>query len=75
MSSDEGNGGGRVSSGVPVHSHSGYVSSRLCLEARAHQDTKIDSMGKSIRMAIYLASTVLGGAIMIFQWYIAVNIR
>ncbi len=74
MDSDEGNGGGRVSGGVPVHSHSGYVSSRLCLEARAHQDTKIDSMGKSIRMAIYLASTVLGGAIMIFQWYIAVTL-
>ncbi len=61
--------------GVPAHTHSEYVSQKLCMESRAHTDTKIENMGSSIRWSIYLASAVLGVATMLFQWYLAVTVR
>ena len=45
----------------------------LCNEQRAHMETKIDNMKTSIQWSVYLASTVLGVVLMVFQWYLAVN--
>lgn len=59
----------------PGHTHPELVPTRLCRESRAHMETKLDNVMKSIRWSVYLASAVLGGAIMLFQWYLAVNVR
>ena len=43
----------------PGHSHSEYVPLPLCVESRAHMETKIDNMETSIKAAIAAAfSTV-----------------
>lgn len=59
----------------PGHTHPELMPMALCGESRAHMETKLNNMAKSIRWSIYLASAVLGIAISLFQWYLAVNVR
>ncbi len=61
-----------ITGGNPGHIHPGMVSSKLCLEARAHMGTKIDNMEKSIRWSVYLATAGMGVLIMLFEWYLKV---
>ncbi len=49
-----------------------YVTGALCNSYRAHIETKIGDMEKSIRWSIYLASAGMGMVIMFFQYYLAV---
>jgi len=50
----------------------GYVPIPLCSEYRAHIETKIDNMEKSIRWSVYLASAVMGLVLILVQYYLAV---
>jgi len=59
--------------GNPDHVHTGYVPLNLCRESRAHMETKIDNMERSIRWSVYLASAVTGLVLILVQWYLAVN--
>ena len=59
--------------GNPGHTHPEMVSTKLCTESRSHMETKLNNMQRSIRWSVYLASAVLGAAIMLFQWYLTVN--
>ncbi len=47
----------------PGHNPSGYVPLPLCAESRAHMETKIDNMEKSIKSTIK-ASMAIGGFIL-----------
>lgn len=49
-----------------------YVPVPLCNEYRAHIETKIDNMEKSIRWSVYIASAGMGLVLIIVQYYIAV---
>lgn len=57
----------------PGHSHPDYVPLSLCMESRAHMETKIDNMKKTIQWTVAIASTLLGLTLSLFQWYLAVN--
>ena len=48
------------------------VAPELCGAYRAHIETKIEDMEKSIRWSIYLASAGMGIIIMFFQYYLMV---
>ena len=50
----------------------GYVPIPLCGEYRAHIETKIDNMEKSIRWSVYLASAGMGFVLILVQYYLAV---
>jgi len=50
----------------------GYVPIPLCAEYRAHIETKIDNMEKSIRWSVYLASAGMGLVLILVQYYLAV---
>lgn len=62
--------------GIPVSAEvmrSGkVVPMLLCGEYRAHIETKIDNMQKSIKWSIYLASAGMGLIVILFQYYLAV---
>ena len=62
---DDGNGGNP--GGNP-----GYVPIPLCAEYRAHIETKIGTMEKSIRWSVYLASSVMGVVLILVEYYLAV---
>jgi len=49
-----------------------YVPIPLCSEYRAHIETKIDNMEKSIRWSVYLASAGMGLIVIFVQYYLAV---
>ena len=49
-----------------------YVGDALCDERRAHLETKIRDMEKSIRWSVYLASAGMGFIVMVFQYYLMV---
>jgi len=50
----------------------GYVLKPLCNEYRAHIETKIDTMEKSIRWSVYFASALMGFVLILVQYYLAV---
>jgi len=49
-----------------------YVGSVLCASYRAHLETKIGDMEKSIRWSVYLATAVMGLVLIFVQYYLAV---
>jgi len=57
----------------PGSSETAYVPMALCSESRAHMETKIDNMEKSIRWSVYIASAVMGIIVILAQYYLAVT--
>lgn len=51
-----------------------YVPMALCAESRAHMETKIDNMERSIRWSVYLTSAVMGLVLILVQYYLTVII-
>lgn len=52
----------------------GPMTSDLCKSYRAHLETKIGNMEKSIRWSVYLTSAVMGVVLILVQYYLTVVI-
>lgn len=61
---------GNDKDGNPRHGNPAYVLMPLCNEYRAHIETKIDTMEKSIRWSVYLASAGMGIILIFVQLYL-----
>ena len=53
----------------------GFVPMILCAESRAHMETKIDNMERSIRWSVYLTSAVMGVVLILVQYYLTVVLK